>query len=615
MTRISIIGGIRRRDSEGGGGEGTKDQEAHRGGTGEAGEFMRVACRVRPAEEDDPRVWVVSGKSVAAIPPPPERGGPHLTGRYNANNLPCFSFDQAFGEDSTNTEVYQQFCKQAVHHAIEGCKSTLMLYGQTGAGKTHTISGTKSEPGVFSYAMKDIFAAGANCEHGKFLCQMSVLAVYNERVLDMLNPSGPEPLEMMGRELLRDKNRQPVTKFEVSSQGMAENVFNHAEKHRRYAETRKNSHSSRSHTIFIINVSKTSTECLSPTKVGGTSGNVKERGREQVQVTTKGTLYLVDLAGSESTKESGATGLKKRETEIINKSLLALTEVLSHLSRGGSPDHAPYRRSMLTRVLRPCLGGVGDEGGENLQGKNCRHFGNSFAAMVFCIDPLNLHVSEKTLKYGLVTKAIRVQYGIHMVREKSNEASSSQLSLLQKEIEELRAENARLEKQRVALLLIWRRGWKPWIPNMFGQKNEGKGSPSPGNAALPPRHPSGTRRALVSPLSLGNFKRETGTKERKEAGRQTVPQIARIRCHVAQAPLLLEDSKSEYGDTAISEDPDDATSQGMIDFQFDESDWESEEGCSNGEDRGEKEVVVKARGNMKRSKSCFSCFAGDETVA
>jgi hypothetical protein len=66
---------------------------------------------------------------------------------------------------------------------------------------------------------------------------------------------------------------------------------------------------------------------------------------------------LVDLAGSECLKKSGASGKAATEAGLINKSLLALKNVIRTLSRGTS-SHVPYRDSKLTELLQDSVGGT-----------------------------------------------------------------------------------------------------------------------------------------------------------------------------------------------------------------------------------------------------------------
>jgi centromeric protein E len=63
----------------------------------------------------------------------------------------------------------------------------------------------------------------------------------------------------------------------------------------------------------------------------------------------------VDLAGSEGVRQTKAQGMRKKEGANINKSLLALSQVIRKLSR--QEKNVVFRESKLTRMLSPSLGG------------------------------------------------------------------------------------------------------------------------------------------------------------------------------------------------------------------------------------------------------------------
>lgn len=101
--------------------------------------------------------------------------------------------------------------------------------------------------------------------------------------------------------------------------------------------------SSRSHSIFIINVEQIS---KAPNEKGEVDDCMIRRGK----------LNLVDLAGSERANKTGATGERMKEATKINLSLSALGNVISALV-DGKTKHVPYRDSKLTRLLQDSLGG------------------------------------------------------------------------------------------------------------------------------------------------------------------------------------------------------------------------------------------------------------------
>ena len=80
-----------------------------------------------------------------------------------------------------------------------------------------------------------------------------------------------------------------------------------------YCVSDMNEHSSRSHSVFLINVKQENVE---------------------TQKKLSGKLYLVDLAGSEKVSKTGAEGAVLDEAKNINKSLSALGNVISGLADG-----------------------------------------------------------------------------------------------------------------------------------------------------------------------------------------------------------------------------------------------------------------------------------------
>ncbi|OBS58989.1 hypothetical protein A6R68_09886, partial [Neotoma lepida] len=99
----------------------------------------------------------------------------------------------------------------------------------------------------------------------------------------------------------------------VSSPEEVMDVIDEGKANRHVAVTNMNEHSSRSHSIFLINIKQENVE---------------------TEKKLSGKLYLVDLAGSEKVSKTGAEGAVLDEAKNINKSLSALGNVISALAEG-----------------------------------------------------------------------------------------------------------------------------------------------------------------------------------------------------------------------------------------------------------------------------------------
>ena len=68
------------------------------------------------------------------------------------------------------------------------CNATFFAYGQTGAGKTHTMLGGNSVPGLYQLAAQDVFDIIASGQYGADLhVWVSFFEIYCGQLFDLLN--------------------------------------------------------------------------------------------------------------------------------------------------------------------------------------------------------------------------------------------------------------------------------------------------------------------------------------------------------------------------------------------------------------------------------------------
>lgn len=316
-----------------------------------------------------------------------------------------FTFDAAFGAKSTQQQVYDTAATEIVEAVMEGYNGTIFAYGQTGAGKSHTMEGSSDQPGIIPNSFKHVFDKVAISKNKRILVRASYLEIYNEEIRDLLSKDPKNALDIKEN---ADSGVyvKGLTAQVVKDAAEIDHVMQTGKKNRSVGATLMNQTSSRSHSIFTIVV-----ECLSE---GGD-------GKDHVCV---GKLNLVDLAGSERQSKTGATGDRLQEANKINLSLSALGNVISALVDGKS-KHIPYRDSKLTRLLQDSLGG------------------NTKTVMIANCGPADYNYEETltTLRYASRAKNIKNKPKIN------EDPKDAMIREFQEEIEALKAKLLVIEKQ------------------------------------------------------------------------------------------------------------------------------------------------------------------------
>lgn len=326
-----------------------------------AEDSIKVVCRFRPLNDSEEKA---GSKFIVKFPQGSEENCISIGGKV-------YLFDKVFKPNATQEKVYSEAAKSIVADVLAGYNGTIFAYGQTSSGKTHTMEGVIGDPGkqgIIPRIVNDIFNHIYTMEMNlEFHIKVSYYEIYMDKIRDLLDVS------KINLSVHEDKNRVPYVKGAterfVSSPEEVFEVIEEGKSNRHIAVTNMNEHSSRSHSVFLI--------------------NVKQENLEN-QKKLSGKLYLVDLAGSEKVSKTGAEGTVLDEAKNINKSLSALGNVISALA-DGNKSHIPYRDSKLTRILQESLGG------------------NARTTIVICCSPASFNESEtkSTLDFGRRAKTVK----------------------------------------------------------------------------------------------------------------------------------------------------------------------------------------------------------------
>ena len=319
-------------------------------------ENIKVYIRLKPTKDNPQSSFSFDSKTIT-----------------NTKTNEVFTFDYVISPSQTNKDIFEKLIKQNLTSLLKGINISIFAYGQTSTGKTYTMKGeSKINEGLIPLSIKEIFNTLNSSESNitKSIVKVSYAEIYNETVNDLIDTS-KKNLEI--RESPRGIFVNNLSEITVTNVEKAMQLLNKGENNRIIAETKLNEKSSRSHTIFKINIEFYIKD--------------KDNNKEKKYYSQ---LNLVDLAGSENVSKAKCEGMRIKEGGNINKSLLALSNVINKLSQNNK-NFVNYRDSKLTRLLQTSLGG------------------NSKTTIICTMIDDNNHYSEtlNTLHFGIKAKNVK----------------------------------------------------------------------------------------------------------------------------------------------------------------------------------------------------------------
>ena len=379
------------------------------------------------------------------------------------------TFDKVLPQTSNQQDVFD-FIQPCIEQIKKGLNCTILAYGQTGSGKTYTMFGeewAKSDKnfdleqrkninkdkynfilnedlfidpfsktnGIIPNLIMSLFKTFGdyNSNDNNITITCSYIQIYNEKVYDLLAEEEETEEQKKDFVLLSGKynNEKPINqkplriKYDkingVIIEGVNEirtpnfydifELLRQGEINRKIRQTKRNEMSSRSHTIFIINIQNEKLNTLSKIK-------------------------LCDLAGSEryDSRESYKK-LHFNEMVNINKSLLVLGNVIHSLAGKNSnlsstlnknkkqkKVFAPYKDSKLTQILEDSLGG------------------NSITYLIANISPNEENFDEtiSTLKFADRAHSIMTQVSMNKLNSKGEGYNSKEFDKICDELFQLK---------------------------------------------------------------------------------------------------------------------------------------------------------------------------------
>ncbi|XP_019771029.2 kinesin-like protein KIF16B isoform X2 [Dendroctonus ponderosae] len=287
---------------------------------------LKVIVRVRPMSQREKQngnqqvVSVENGSSLAItnIKVPEQNAGD------SRERVRRFAFDYCFAEDASQDQIFETVENIVGTSLKKRNHSCVLAYGQTSSGKTHTMMGAPQDPGLTPRLCRRIFKyfqeGALNDETATMKVSVSYLEIYNEKVADLLIESDKKGHGHQKSLKVREHPKNGPYVEGLSQHAVASDVallerLEAGTSKRRVGSTNTNPRSSRSHAVFSISCD-----------------GIK--------------LHLVDLAGNERASSRGYGPNRFREGANINKSLVALGNVISTLAI--SPSSSYYSETVNT---------------------------------------------------------------------------------------------------------------------------------------------------------------------------------------------------------------------------------------------------------------------------
>ena len=407
-----------------------------------------------------------------------------------------YNYDWVGDQNTTQDQIFQRVGKPMIDSCLKGYNCTVFAYGQTGAGKTYTMQGNGLDecnlmssvlsgdkiinemenstleknsdienrglqPRVLDHLFNEIKSL-SNQEDIMYLVKCSYYEIYNEQIMDLLNPAS-------GNLQVREDFKKGVfidniTEEVVSNSEDAINLLIKGARNRHVGATNMNIESSRSHSVFSLTI---------------------ESKSEKDGITNLKTsmFHFVDLAGSERQKLTAASGERLKEASNINRSLTVLGSVINNLVEQTEKKnvHVRYRDSKLTFLLKDSLGG------------------NSKTSIIANISPSSCSFGEtlSTLKFAQRAKLIKNKAEINEEASGNVESLKREIAKLEQEIKILRDVNG--------------------VCNLnFANNSNGKAIGATKTAIVKLEEPSGNKNAhqfsnKKTPFDFSNIKEEKET--------------------------------------------------------------------------------------------------------
>lgn len=214
---------------------------------------VKVYCRFRPLNQrelsttDNTLCVTFKNEKTCAV-----MGTNPVTG----NNEPIdWTYDRTFDPNTSQKDVYDECVLPVIDSVLEGFNGTIMAYGQTSSGKTHTMLGPDIDDevnkGIIPRMVGGIFNRIETApEEIEFTVKVSMIEIYNEKIRDLLDPKKIDLKVHENKE--KGVYVKDMTESYVGGEDEVFSLLKVGNDNRAIGATNMNAESSRSHSCFVL---------------------------------------------------------------------------------------------------------------------------------------------------------------------------------------------------------------------------------------------------------------------------------------------------------------------------------------------------------------------------
>ncbi|CAD8054864.1 unnamed protein product [Paramecium sonneborni] len=341
---------------------------------------IKVGIRIRPfinreLEISDITTLLVLDQQTISTIPPIEAG--------IKQNQKTYKFDWVFDRMISQKEIFETTLEYQVLSVLDGINFTIMSYGASGSGKSHTLVKQAEDYGLLIRSINKIFQTIQN-QKRQILIKFSYLEISQEQLFDLLN-------NMNTNLDIRDDQEKGVV-----IHGIKEIEIATTQELIQLIQIAKKQKSLKQHEILIFSL------------------YIQDHPQAQLVVSK---LIFADLGWV----ERGAQKKKNISLQVLNNCISLLYEA----KKKNIQTFIPYRNSKLTRLLKESLGG------------------NSKTLIISCVSPAILGYEDtlQTLEYSQMATQITNQTQIKIFSQ------NEQQQMLEQTNNDLINQNEELKKQ------------------------------------------------------------------------------------------------------------------------------------------------------------------------